>query len=63
MEYGIFSDEGLLEAGFFSRKEADTALEEFYALDDAHVGEVCHDHPNHERETCEPCARGKGAAS
>jgi hypothetical protein len=59
MEFGIFSDEGLVEDSFFSLEDAQARLAEVYAEDDAHVGELCHDHPEHEADTCELC-NGEG---
>lgn len=55
-EYGIFAEDGQLERGFFSMEEAEKALARRYSpADEAHVGECCHDHPEHERSTCEQC--------
>ena len=53
--YGIFSDEGLLEGEFSSREKATVALALSYDGADAHVGLVCHDHPDHEKDSCEEC--------
>lgn len=54
-EFGIFSDDGLLEGGFYSEEHAERIRERDYDEDDAHVAECCHDHPEHERATCECC--------
>jgi len=55
-EYGIFGDEGKLEGDFYSREEAERALADRYSAEDGeHVGECCHDHPDHEAATCEEC--------
>ena len=54
-EYGIFSDEGLLESNFYSEEAAEAARRERYAEDDAEVHEICPDHPEHARATCELC--------
>ncbi len=54
-EYGIFTDDGLIEGGFYSEKSAQKALDLDYAEDEAHVAEICHDHPEHEADTCEEC--------
>lgn len=55
-EFGVFSDEGKIDGGFYSFEEAQNALESLYAEeDDVHVGECCHDHPEHEKDTCELC--------
>lgn len=55
-EYGIFSDEGLIEGGFCSRAEATAALAARYQPDDGDVRRCCHDHPEHEADSCEECA-------
>jgi hypothetical protein len=58
-EFGIFSSEGILEGGFYSRAEADAAVVKRYAADaaegEAIVHPCCHDHPEHARDTCELC--------
>lgn len=54
-EFGIFSDEGLLEGQFWSREVAEETLRTTYPEDDAHVAECCREHPEQERETCEEC--------
>lgn len=55
MTYGIFSDEGCIEDGFADFSEAESRRIRCYLDDDCHVGEVCPDHPEHERHTCEAC--------
>jgi hypothetical protein len=56
MEYGIFNDEGCVEGGFASEAEAKAAIEDRYSdEDDLHVAEACHNHPEHEKESCEDC--------
>lgn len=60
MEFGIFNDEGLLEDGFFSEEEARNALHietggRYDEDEHAHVAEICHDHPENERDNCEDC--------
>lgn len=54
-EYGIFSGEGLLEAGFWDRGSALHAMGTRYQGEDSHVAEVCPDHPEQERYYCEEC--------
>lgn len=55
-EFGIFAEDGQLERGFYSLAEAEKALAERYSPEDeAHAGECCHDHPEHEAATCELC--------
>ena len=54
-EFGIFNDEGCIEADFFSREGAEQAMADRYSEDDAHVAEVCPDHRDQERDHCEHC--------
>lgn len=54
-EFGIFNDEGCIEGEFYSREDADRAMADRYAEDDAHVAEVCPDHRDQERDHCEHC--------
>lgn len=57
-EWGIFNDEGLVEGGFCAEGAAKTAAATRYDPDDdVHVAEICHDHPEHERASCERCDR------
>jgi hypothetical protein len=53
-EFGIFSGEGLLEGGFYSMAEAEAALAARYSPE-AHAARCCHDHPEHEHESCPEC--------
>lgn len=55
IEYGIFSDEGLLERDSSSAEEAERTRTKRYAEDDATVHPVCHDHPEHPAHACEKC--------
>jgi hypothetical protein len=55
-EYGLFSDEGIVEGGFYSVAEAQAAIAERYDADDGlEVEEVCPEHPDHPRCGCEKC--------
>lgn len=54
-EFAIFTDEGAIEAGFYSYGEADLARLARYPDEEAHAGEVCQDHPEQEQVTCEEC--------
>jgi hypothetical protein len=54
-EWGIFQDDGMIDGGFMSRAAAQRALDLDYAEDDAHVAEICSEHPEHEAESCELC--------
>jgi hypothetical protein len=55
VEFGIFTDEGIIEGGFYDRAKAEIVMERDYSEEDAHVAECCHDHPENEREYCEEC--------
>lgn len=55
-EYGIFSDEGLLEGGFITVEAAQKVATTTYAEDGVHVAEVCPEHEEQEREHCEECS-------
>jgi hypothetical protein len=52
-EFGLFNDEGCVEAGFYSQAEAERA--NVNAEDDLSVHEICPDHDYQERDTCEDC--------
>lgn len=55
-EFGIFNDEGCVECGFYSRKEAEQTLRSNYDEDDElEVHAICHDHPEQIAEFCEEC--------
>lgn len=55
-EYGIFSDEGLVAGDFYDRETAERWMAENTDADDGlHVAEICGDHRDHEKETCEEC--------
>lgn len=51
---GIFSDEGCLEHGIYTREEAEKRLAA-YPDDDAFIAECCDDHPEQTRDACEDC--------
>jgi hypothetical protein len=53
--FGIFNDEGCIEDGFVSHEAAETRRANAYANDDAHVAEICHEHPEQEKDSCEEC--------
>ena len=55
-EYGIFTDEGCIEAGFITQEAAEAHRVAEYPKEDAHVGRMCDDHEEQEAETCEECA-------
>jgi hypothetical protein len=53
-EYGLFSNEGIVEGGFYSPEEAIQAREQRYdPEDDLEVEEVCPEHPDQPRLGCE----------
>lgn len=54
-EYGIFNDEGLIEDGFFSYEEASFVADGYDKDENAHVLEICPDHPEHANSSCEEC--------
>jgi hypothetical protein len=55
-EYGIFSDEGLLEGQFYDLWKAEERLLGYYHPDDgAYVAVICPDHPEQEELGCEEC--------
>lgn len=55
-EYGIFNDEGCIEAGFYSEDEAHrTIVARYPEGDDYQVLAVCHDHEGEPAEGCEIC--------
>lgn len=54
-EYGLFSDEGLVEDGFYDVEVAKAALATYDPDDDLHVAEICPEHHEHERDYCEEC--------
>ena len=55
-EYGIFSDEGMIEGLFTSKAEAEAAIAKRYDADDElKVFEVCSEHGEHAKEGCEHC--------
>ena len=56
MEFGIFSDEGLIEGQFATAASAEKAIAERYSPEDElHVAEVCPYHEGQERLHCEEC--------
>ncbi len=55
-EYGLFSDEGLVEGDFPDEITAEIAIKERYSPEDCLVVlECCHDHPDQPRRCCEEC--------
>ncbi|MDE2101312.1 MAG: hypothetical protein KGL39_28960 [Patescibacteria group bacterium] len=55
-EYGLFSDEGLVEGDFPTVEEARQVMATFYSPEDnLRVAEVCPDHREEERDGCEKC--------
>ena len=55
MEFGVFTDEGAVATEFYSKESAEAWLASNCEPGEAHVAEVCHDHPEHERDNCELC--------
>ena len=55
-EYGLFSDEGCVEDGFYSMSSALTAIMERYSFEDElEVEEICPDHEQQPYGGCEEC--------
>lgn len=54
-EFGLFSDEGCVEAGFFTREDATAAMQARYQTAGLEVAEVCPDHEGERRLNCESC--------
>ena len=55
-EWGLFNEEGCIEASFFTLTEALATAEKCYAQeDDLHIAETCPDHAEQEKEFCELC--------
>jgi len=56
MEFGVFTDEGMVAGDFYSREAAETWMATNCEPDEARVEEVCHDHEGQPRFGCERCA-------
>ena len=56
--FAVFTDEGAVADEFGSVGDAAAWMAANCEPGEAHVGEVCRDHPGHERATCEPCNDG-----
>lgn len=55
-EFGLFNDEGCVANQFYSRHEAEAfMLTEYEEDDELHVAEICPEHEEQERDTCEEC--------
>lgn len=54
-EFGIFTDEGMIEGGFWTREEARQIARERFPEENCWVATVCHDHEGQEAENCEEC--------
>lgn len=54
-EFGLFNDEGCVEAQLYSIAKAQRALAAYSSEDDLHIAEVCPEHEGHERDFCEEC--------
>lgn len=54
-EFGIFTDEGLVEGGFYSEAEADAYADTWYRHEDVFIDRICPDHPEQSKNTCEEC--------
>jgi hypothetical protein len=57
-EYGLFSEEGLVEGMFYSPEEATKARDEKYDSEDGlKIKEICPKHLRHPLYWCEECDR------
>ena len=54
-EWGIFSDEGLIEGEFYSKEDAEQAALKYDKEDEIYVSEICPYHRDNERNSCEKC--------
>lgn len=58
-EYGLFNDEGCLEAQMYSPEEAEARRQEYIAEgehpDDVTAKEICPDHEGQPKDSCEEC--------
>jgi hypothetical protein len=58
MEYGVFSDEGMIEGGFFFMEPALARAASMNKDEDESVyyaSEICPDHEEQPRHNCETC--------
>ena len=56
-EYGLFSDEGCVESGFFTKADATLALHSYSDEDGLKVLEICPDHEGQSKDFCEECEK------
>lgn len=60
-EFGLFSDEGCVEAQMYSHAQAKARLVELVAEDEDNgelgIYEICPDHEEQARDTCEECSQ------
>ena len=54
-EWGLFSDEGLIEGDYYSKEDAEIAATYYDPDDNIEVLEVCSEHPDQPRIYCEEC--------
>lgn len=56
-EYGVFSSEGCLEAGFWNLADAVKRAQYYQAQgeDDAMASDICPDHDEQPYDSCEEC--------
>jgi hypothetical protein len=55
IEYGLFNDEGCVEAGFYSKEEAERLSVLYDPEDELVIHEICPDHDEQAKDTCEAC--------
>jgi hypothetical protein len=55
-EYGLFNDEGCVEAGFYAIEEAEFAIRTKYSGgDELSILEVCREHDGEPKSSCQNC--------
>ena len=56
-EHGVFNDEGCIDRGFYSLKDAEAAVREYRKDGDEHVhaAVLCGEHDEQPADSCEEC--------
>lgn len=57
-EYGVFNDEGCIDQGFWSLKEAQSQADHYRSLGEtaAFASAICPDHEQQELDYCDECS-------
>lgn len=53
--WGLFSDEGCVDSGFFAKEDVEAALKTYSVEDGLVIREICPDHDEQPRIGCEEC--------